>query len=343
MSQKKKNKIFWPWYFGGGLLLCLILVTYTFRYLWWPESKPLVATPAVINETLPFRHPLTGELSVTEITKPQVFAVMIENSAEAWPLAGLEDAFLVIEAPVEASIPRFVAFYDSNQTVEKIGSVRSARSYYLDWVAEFSALYAHVGGSPEALSLIRNSDLFDLNQFWHDQYFWRSADRFAPHNVYTSSGLLNQVLTNQKEPQEIDYGLWSFKNAEPTENPIDPNLFLNHDSSLYRIEWKYQPETNDYLRRQNDREMTSADGDSIKANNVAVVYTEILAIDALDRKEIQTIGQGEALVLQDGKKIPAVWQKESATDRLRFYSEDGKEIKWNAGKIWIEIVSTLDK
>ena len=47
--------------------------------------------------------------------------------------------------------------------------------------------------------------------------------------------------------------------------------------------------------------------------------------------------------MQDGKKIPAVWKKESANDRLRFFSEDGKEIKWNAGKTWVEVVSTLDK
>ncbi len=331
----------WLWYSMGAILVCLLLAGYAFRQAW----RPVVSVEPVVEEkVLTFRHPLTGQLLEAEISRPQVFAVMVENSADAWPLAGIDDAFLVIEAPVEAGIPRFETFFAADQTTEKIGPVRSARPYYLDWAEEFGAVYAHVGGSPDALNLIAAGDLWDLNEFWNGQYFWRSPNRYAPHNTYTSTELLNKVLTAKKATApEFNYGLWTFKDDSPTENPSDSDLNLEAGSLAYGLSWKYDQEKNNYLRWQGSVEDKVEDGDKIYANNVAVVYTAISVIDSVGRREIETIGEGEALVLQDGKKIPAVWKKESANDRLRFFSEDGKEIKWNAGKTWIEVVSTLNK
>ena len=216
--KRKSKKNYWPLYLlGGGLLASLIFLLYIFRYLWLPEKSSSIQTPNLAPESvLNFRHPLTGEPSAIEIPKPQVFAVMVENSAEAWPLSGLDQAFLVIEAPVEAKIPRLEGFYYLGQKeVEKIGPVRSARPYYVDWAEEFGALYAHVGGSPAALKQITASnDLFDLNEFWHGPNFWREAFRFIPHNVYTSTELLTQAFSNQTS--STDYGLWAFKDDTPT-------------------------------------------------------------------------------------------------------------------------------
>ena len=41
-----------------------------------------------------------------------------------------------------------------DEDIAKIGPVRSARPYYLEWVSEFDSLYAHCGGSPTALAAI---------------------------------------------------------------------------------------------------------------------------------------------------------------------------------------------
>ena len=334
----------WLWYSLGGVIICLGLASYTFRVAWLPESK---AGQTVVDqeESSSWRHPLTGQIISEEITRPQVFGVMVENSAEAWPLSGIEEAFLVIEAPVEAKIPRLIAFFSADQTVDQIGPVRSARPYYLDWAGEFDALYAHCGGSPEALSIIQQGNIFDLNEFWNGHYFWRSTNRSAPHNVYTSTEFLNQALKSKTSP-ELDYGLWPFKNDDPTEfsETRETDLSLNSVEPLYQVTWKYQSENNYYERyKTGGSAITTSSGNQIVANNVAVVYTAIKIIDEVGRREINTIGQGDALVLQDGRIIKTVWKKEAADDRLRFYSEDGKEISWNAGKTWIEIIATTEK
>jgi hypothetical protein len=290
------------------------------------------------------RHPLTGAVLETPlIPLPQVFAVMIENSADAWPLAGLDEAFLVIEAPVEGGIPRFVAFYSSQDSAAKIGPVRSARPYYLDWADELQAVYAHVGGSPEALDLIKQVGTIDLNEFWNGKYFWRDTKRFAPHNAYTSVDLLSAALSKLSLSAPV-YQSWRFKHDNPA--TADQALSLTVDwgsASAYDVTWEYQPESNTYLRQQGGEIAKTQAGGTILANNVIAIATDITVVDGVGRRHIRTLGEGDAVIMQDGRLILGRWKKSTRTDRLRFYTVDGSEVSMNAGKTWIEVVPSLDK
>lgn len=170
-----------------------------------------------------FRHPLDGA-AVGEETEdlPGVYAVMIDNAVDAWPPSGIERAFLVIEAPVEAGIPRYEAFFaaDAAEAVDKIGPVRSARPYFVDWANEFDALYAHVGGSNAALEVISSTGTFDLNEFYNASSFWRASDRYAPHNAYTSTELLAAAVGRAEErgrAPDVLYGVWEWKGGEGVE------------------------------------------------------------------------------------------------------------------------------
>ena len=288
------------------------------------------------------RHPLTGEVIEEAYDElPQVFGVMVENSYEAWPLEGLDEAFLVIEAPVEAGIPRFIAFYSEEDEVEEIGPVRSARPYYVDWNDGLQAIYAHVGGSPEALELIRDEyDTLDLNQFWFSQYFYReNGYRFAPHNVFTTAELLIEAM-DEFDLDEPSYELWSFADDEPTQD--DPVSFTVDfaDGTTYDPEWEYDEETNAYVRSQGENVGTFHKGE-IVANNVVIMATDIRSIDNEDRKSVETVGEGDALIAQNGGLFLARWVQEDRDDRLKFYTSDGYEISFNAGSTWVEIVSSL--
>lgn len=294
-------------------------------------------------EAEPIRHPLSG-LPVAEAIPelPQVYAVMIDNSVDAWPASGTDKAFLVIEAPVEAAIPRVEAFFSADAEVEKIGPVRSARPYFVEWAEEFDALYAHVGGSNAALDLIATSGTFDLNEFSDAAAFWRATDRYAPHNAYTSTERLAAAVERARErarAPELLYGLWSFKNdrpQEPTELASDVTVRFNSD--LYTVDWTYDAVTNTYVRSQGYRETETQDGTRIAANNVAVVVTDMEVVDAVGRREVRTLGEGNAWLLQDGKTVAVTWKKPSASERLAFYDDEGNELAMNAGTTWIEVV-----
>ena len=292
-----------------------------------------------------YRHPLNGErLSSTYNKLPRVFGVMIENSADAWPLAGLDQAFLVIEAPVEGTIPRFIAFYSEESSVEKIGPVRSARAYYLDWNDALNAVYVHVGGSPEALGLIRDLyDTIDLNQFWQDEYFYRqNGTRVAPHNVYTSSELLISAFY-ELELSEPEYDVWKFQDGKAVQNPHEGVSVDFTQGSTYDVIWEYQTDSNDYLRYQGKGVMEQEDGAPVVANNVVVMATDMRVVDGEGRLKMVTIGEGDTLIIQNGESFLGRWKQADRYSRLTFYTTDWFEISLNAGITWVEVVSSLSQ
>src|SRR4030042_3348627 len=148
----------------------------------WPTLEQQLVNRGEEQENI-IRRKIDGAPVLTEVqANLYPVAIMIENAADSWPQTGLDKANLVIEAITEATIPRFVAIYANNEEIKKIGPVRSARPYYLDWINPFAPLYMHVGGSPEALSLIKNGDykLIIFDQFFNWEYYWRDKWRYAP-------------------------------------------------------------------------------------------------------------------------------------------------------------------
>ena len=52
-------------------------------------------------------------------------------------------------APAEGGVPRYMLIFQ-DQIPEAVGPIRSARQYYIQWAAEWDAMYVHHGGSPQA-------------------------------------------------------------------------------------------------------------------------------------------------------------------------------------------------
>ena len=341
-ARNKDNIMVFVAVFAALVVMLGVTVTFLLKPAKYDDVSQNLLTPNDTTDEL--RHPLSGRLLDAPLDElPQVYGIMIENSADAWPLSGIEDAYLVIEAPVEGGIPRFITFFADDMEVDKIGPVRSARPYYIDWNDELYGLYAHVGGSPEGLDLIRQFGTLDLNEFFQGEYFWRdTVRRAAPHNVYTSTDSLAKALIELK-PEQAVYESWLFK----VDAPLDvDHLSLEIDwgqGDLYDVKWAYQPESNRYLRLQGDDAVVTQDGDSVLANNVVVMAADITVVDNVGRRHIVTVGEGDALVVQDGRIILGRWKKAERTERLRFYDAEGEEIKMNAGQTWIEVVPSIDR
>lgn len=332
----------------GALVLAIILGGYAFRGVIFSKADPETPIINQIIKTDEWQHPLTGLPTTEKEELPQVYAVMIDHSADAWPQVGINQAFLVIEAPVEAGIPRLEAFFYEGQNIEKIGPVRSARPYFVDWANELDAMYVHVGGSNQALELIANNGTFDFNQFWNGSYFWRDNNtRYAPHNVYTSTELLDEALDKAREEERntgLVYGIWEFNEKEKNEDLESADPIISFTSgTTYNVKWIFDEEDQKYQRWQGGRVFTTEDGQDIRANNIVVVITEMKVIDGVGRKEIRTTGRGDAYVFQNGKVIEGKWVKPSANQRMRFITLDGKTIDMDPGTTWIEVIDSHEK
>ena len=264
--------------------------------------------------------------------------VMIENHIDSRPPANLDKALLVYEAEVEAGITRFLAFFSPKDDIDRIGPVRSARPYYLDWAAEFDALYTHCGGSPEALARIIADSIFDFNEFYYGGYFWRDENRDAPHNIYTSTELLNEYL-EKVEPEIIDFDEWQFKDdADFDERPDSSEIVVHYKNDLYEVRWVYDKENNSYIRYDYEDEYLTEDKEEIRPKNIVIQYVESEILDEVGRRELGTIGTGRALICNDGVCQKGTWAKNSLRERTKYYLDSGEEASFYRGLTWVNVV-----
>ena len=264
---------------------------------------------------------------------------MIENHSEARPQSGLSQAAVVFEAPVEGGITRFLAIFPASSSVREIGPVRSARPYYVDWVKEFAADYVHVGGSPEAVDRIRTTGVNDADEFAWGRFFWRSSQRAAPHNVYTSIALLNEMRNERGFGATSTMPGWRFADA-PAEHPTSsPPIVIDFSSPVYRVEWRYESDTNTYRRYIAGNPANDKDGTPIRAENIVVLRTETQVLDDVGRLRLRTTGSGKAWVFKNGMRTDVRWKKPTNQQRLRLETVDGKEIYFTPGHTWVEVTT----
>ena len=129
--------------------------------------------------------------------KDRPIAVMIDNHKSAMPQANLSEAELVYEIIVEYGETRLMAIYKGDN-LDKIGPIRSARDYFVDYALENDAIYVHFGESPQAEEAIDKYFVPDINGINEsEKYFRRTNSRYAPHNVVTDTKSLLDI-SNKK-------------------------------------------------------------------------------------------------------------------------------------------------
>src|SRR5438876_697958 len=154
-------------------------------------------TPIVPPSPTLVPAPLTGRLVTPQAAARHPIAVMIDDLAPARPQSGFSAASIVWQAPAEGGIPRYMMVFQEN-IPKDVGPVRSSRYYYIAWAAELRAVYAHAGGSPQALATLRNQGngqlVFNADEFRWGGSFHRISTRFAPHNLYTTGKELRALV-----------------------------------------------------------------------------------------------------------------------------------------------------
>lgn len=295
--------------------------------------------------------------------KRRPLSVMIENHTEARPQSGLSKANIIYEAVAEGGITRFMALFYCNLADIQVGPVRSARTYYLDWLGEYDGLYAHVGGAntpgpADALGQIIRYEVKDLNQFSIGfPVFWRDYQRLGhpvatEHTMYSTTSKLWEVGAKREWTATDSAGIkwdskfvpWKFAN-DPTSQGSAGQVTVNFWESQpgYQVEWNYDPETNAYLRKNGNENHTDLNNnEQLSAKNIVIQFErESNANDGYPGNVhllYGTTGSGKALIFQSGNVIEGKWVKPSRTARSKYLDKSGKEIEFLRGQIWIQTV-----
>lgn len=271
-----------------------------------------------------------------------LLGVVVENSPEARPISGLSLADLAFEAPTEGGITRILAFYREN-SASKVGPVRSARPYFVDWAAGLTAVFGHSGGSKEALEKITAlaGAFRDLNEFYNEKYFWRDKSAIAPHNLFTSTKLLADAARS-KNWDEIppDFG-WEVKSdGSIAASPQIAKIDIDFSFDAFDVTYEYDQGAKNYRRIVAGKpDIDPATNKQVAAKNVVVLYTQSRVIDPkLLTIALETLGSGQAVIFRGGQILRARWQKTSPESPLRLVDADGSQITLSAGPTWFAVI-----
>ncbi|OGE08075.1 hypothetical protein A3I53_04480 [Candidatus Curtissbacteria bacterium RIFCSPLOWO2_02_FULL_40_13b] len=290
--------------------------------------------------------------------KRRPLGVMLENHVDARPTLGLSRADIIYEAVAEGGITRFLALYLC-QDAGDIAPIRSARTYFLDWLSEYDAAYAHVGGAntpgpADALGQIRQYGIYDMDQFGLGfPTYWRGTDKLAPHNVHSTTKKLWEAAEEKGYGPKNDKGvrwdekftLWKFKDDAPLDARGDQKPIVMpfwEQSPDYTVTWQYDKNANVYRRfHGNEAQIDKITNEHLSAKNLVVQFqVERNANDGYPDGHLLygTTGSGKALIFMDGKATVGRWVKKDRTSRTQYLDASGKEIVFARGLIWIETV-----
>jgi len=286
------------------------------------------------------RHPLNGTVITEDDFDFFPIAIAIDNAYTVRPQSGLKQADIIYEALVESNITRLLAIFDSEDSINEIGPVRSARNYFMDWAEEYGGLYMHVGGSPQALAIINDYNFTNVDQIGAGEiYFWRDSDLPMPHNVFTSSA--NWLRAGElKEVADINRQLiWNFvKPAETDQTP--PDFGLDFKDSGYRVEWQYSQALDAYKRCQGEEKFLYNTGEQVTAENVIVQVVESELIDS-EHRQMETKENGPVFIFNSLGRQEGQWK--FIDGRTRFFDADNQVLKLVPGQTWVEIIDDVDK
>ena len=305
------------------------------------ETPTPTPTPIPANMT---RSDVTNEWITKDIAETRPIAVMLNNKEEAVPQSGISRAGIVYEAPTEVDIQRLMAIIEDYQGLEKIGSVRSSRHYYIDWMLEWDAIYCHFGGSTYASKILKRSDIHNLDGMALDgTTYYRTTDRVAPHNAYTAGDRIVAECKRRNYPMThtANYVKSHFTFApDDAPNELPDGFAATYAAPGYPLNkpyFTYNEQDGLYYRWQyGDKQIDEMNGQQLAYKNVIFQYCKWkLMGDGTSRIDMTTIGSGNGYFITNGKAIPIRWTKNSQFEPTKYYDMSGNEISLNTGKTWI--------
>lgn len=350
------------------------------KYMWAFMAAAAICFAACNNQTAPDPTENTEELSeqiaaveekdvtsyltglpVTETerdTRP--LAVMFNNIKEGCPQSGTAQASMIYEVPVEGRITRLMGLFENYDDIEKIGSIRSCRDYFVYFALEYDCIYAHFGQATPYVGDFLNSDRVDNIsgavagiEKPAPNSFYRTTDRKPPHNVYmTPDGIKKDIeKLGYRTTLREDYIPKFVFNEAGTENTTGKSATVlypggkenNKANGFSKVEarFEYNPEDGLYYRYQyGDKHIDELTGEQLGFTNVIFQYCHGEVRDAEDYLAFGCHGNNgyKVQVFTNGKMTEGTWSREIDSTPAVYVDAQGNPIPLNPGKTWVCII-----
>lgn len=323
---------------AAGAVALMFVIAF---FIWWNKEITIIGGKPLAAEEKKPKSSIAGLECANAGRRP--LAVMLAGDPETRPLSGISQADMVFEMPVAPnSMTRFMAVFQCEDPKE-IGSIRSAREDFIPLAASLGVIYAHWGGEREALNKLNAGVLDNVDALKYEgTVFYRKNSLPRPHNGFTTIELLEEKANSSGYGSEDIFEGYPRGTEEIKRNlsNVVSSIDINYPGQ-YRVRWTYDEPGNSYLRSRGGSQERDADsGRQVSADAVVVMKTSSRVLNQ-DYIRVDVVGEGEAIVYQNGSMITGTWKKDASqlSSKLYFYDNNGQEIKLVPGKIWVQIVT----
>ena len=318
-----------------------------------PTTEP--ATEPEEEVVLNYRHPLTGQ-PLAEPLAMRPVAVVTNNYRDAQPVLGIGNADIIYEHITEGlgGETRMLAIYTNLSFDDKLGSVRSARTYSVSVAMSYNAIFVHCGGSKQGLDKLSTSGIPDFDQFYNGNYFYRDKDRLAAgianeHSLVTEGNMLQSGIGTKKWtltiPEDAYYNM-DFTNEADLKGDTANTVTIQY----YNRNGKYTVMTYDkndgmYYGTQSwyKKQAAIADdntGDQVPFKNIVVLKTKLTRDEDGSHVYMNLVGTGDGYLVRDGQYIAIKWHRASEKQPFTYTTTDGQPVTFGVGKTFVSLLPT---
>ncbi len=336
------------WYALGAAAVLLVGAVLATVLAGGAAARKQAAAPTTTTTTAPpvvATCPLTGTPAPGGVVPPRpALAAKIGNYTYDRPSAGLNQADVVFEEPVEGSYTRLVAVFQCHGAA-LVGDLRSAREPDVAILSQLSdPIFVHAGGINPVLNLLANAPIQDRNILDGGMggITLHPSGRSAPYSTFTNTAPVWATVPSGTTPPAP---IFTFTPAPPASAVPASGIAVHVPFSTEAdVTWTWNPSTSNYLRSYSGVPDKLVDGSQTSASNVVVMTVPTFIGPWVENSEggreveVTATGSGPVVVLRDGMAITGTWSRSSLTQPATFTATDGSPITLHPGNTWVELV-----
>jgi Protein of unknown function (DUF3048) N-terminal domain/Protein of unknown function (DUF3048) C-terminal domain len=306
------------------------------------------------------RSALTNEIMDEAVVNSRPIAIMLPTDKAAQPQYGIGNAGVLYECMEEGNMSRQMAIIEDWQNISQLGNVRSCRDYYVYWALEWDSILVHFGG-PYYLADIVSRDYVDnitgcaVNSMTAAPgagAFYRTTDKQAPHNAYTSGTKLLEYVNSLKYSLEhrgeyYDEDHFTFAKEDKANTLESASGAIDATSVDLAPAFPYTQSALEYNATEGlyyktlygSAQKDGGTGEQLKFENIIVQFTYHETRDAKGYLAFGCVDdEYDGYFITEGKAIHVNWKKTSDYGATKYYDDNGNEIELNTGKTYIAVV-----
>src|SRR5487761_1927434 len=305
----------------------------------WPHLHHTTAATTTTSTTV--HHfpvaPLTGVVDPTgvSLTRPAL-SVKIENTPDALPQWGVDQADAVYEEIVNGGITRLLAVFNSHAPA-KVGPVRSVRPTDTQIVWPLGGIFAYSGGAAYAVASISTVPSLKLiDESGAGSAMFRDPTRYAPHNLYAVAPSLFAFGAKPTPPP----ALFTYRMGPLTQASTIVKSFVVPFPSIYPVTWTWDVATTSWDRSLYGQPDVTGTKVRESPKNVIVMWVNYVNGIGTMASYADLRGSGPAAVFTNGREIRATWSRGTQKgDVLQYKSASGQVVALTPGQTWVEVLN----